>query len=399
MQQNRRSHRVGAAVKKEREMYTLRLAALLPLALGLLAGCQSAPPPAKASTATGTAATSAPASTRVTMPAPSANPSRSLIAVVDDRIPSTLRLVALDGREIAHTSIPAPTSFSGVGGDMATFVTDGQVKGLRPDGVVITLGTLRNFDGTRVNMSPDGQQWLWATSSWNGDRPTSKLLLGSKSDPERTVAELNSGSEPRVLRPYRWEAAGPVYQSSATGLGGYILFDGTTGPSWRLDPVTGRSAPILDGTTCTIGDLASDGTIGCFRHGDTTSLDVLSPGGHIVEMPLSRPEFLHYGALSFKPGSEARMLVLGGATGVGADGAKEQYQTYLVDASVRTMKPFGPVGLRPGDGSWSWLSNGSLIAYRPVGAAGGDPGVYLISKGGSTNRVFASGTPVGVLNG
>ena len=142
-----------------------------------------------------------------------------------------------------------------------------------------------------------------------------------------------------------------------------------------------------------------DGTIGCFRHGDTTSLDVLSPGGHIVEMPLSRPEFLHYGALSFKPGSEARMLVLGGATGVGADGAKEQYQTYLVDASVRTMKPFGPVGLRPGDGSWSWLSNGSLIAYLPVGAAGGDPGVYLISKGGSTNRVFASGTPVGVLNG
>jgi hypothetical protein len=319
--------------------------------------------------------------------------------VVDDRTPRTLRLITLDGREVVHTSIPASASFSGVGGDMATFVADGQLKGLRPNGAVVTLGTLRSFDGTRVTISPDGQQWLWATTSQNGNQLTSKLLLGSKADPERTVAELTAGTEPRVLRPYRWEAAGPVYQSSATGLGGYILFNGTTGPSWRLDPVTGRSTSILDGTTCTIGDLASDGTIACFRHGDATALEVLSPGGHVVEMPLSRPAFFHYGAVSFKPGAEATTLVLGGATGVGADGAKEQYQTYLVDAGMRTLKPFGPAGLRPGDGSWTWLSDGSLIAYRPAGAAGGDPGIYLIAKGGSAKKVLASGIPVGVLNG
>src|SRR5439155_23410135 len=198
----------------------------------------------------------------------------------------------------------------------------------------------------------------------------------SKAEPVRMMAQLAAGTEPRVLRPYRWESAGPVYQSSATGLGGYILFDGTTGPSWRLDPATGRSTSILDGTTCTIGDLASDGTIACFRHGDTTSLEVLSPGGHVVEMPLNRPAFVHYGALSFKPSSDST-LVLGGATGAGADGAKEQYQTYLVDARMRTLKPFGPAGLRPGDGSWTWLSDGSLIAYPPVHAPGSEPCLQL----------------------
>jgi hypothetical protein len=66
---------------------------------------------------------------------------------------------------------------------------------------------------------------------------------------------------------------------------------------------------------------------------------------------------------------------------------------------MRTLKPFGPAGLRPGEGSWTWLSDGSLIAYRPVGAAGGDPGIYLISEGGLAKKVAASGIPIGVLNG
>jgi hypothetical protein len=379
-------------------MHTLRLAALLPLALGLLVGCQSTAPPAKPPAGANAAATPVPASTQASAPAAAANSSRPLIAVVDDRTPSTLRLIALDGREVAHTAIPSSASFSGVGGGMATFVADGQLKGLRPGGSVVTLGSLQGFDGTSVTVSPDGQQWLWATTSINGSQVTSKLMLGSKSDPGRTVADLTAGTEPRVLRPYRWEAAGPVYQSSATGLGGYSLFNGTTGPSWRLDPQNGHSTSILDGTTCTIADLSSDGTIACFRHGDTAALEVLSPGGHVVEMPLARPAFNQHGALSFKPGSEATTLVLGGATAVGADGAKEQYQTYLVDARMRTLKPFGPAGLRPGDGSWAWLSDGSLIAYRPAGAAGGDSGTYLLSAGGSAKKIFASGTPVGVIH-
>src|SRR5438105_7010704 len=139
-------------------MHTLRLAALLPLALVLLAGCQSTAPSAKPPTGTDAAATPAPPSTQASPPTSAANPSRPLIAVVDDRTPSTLRLITLDGREVAHARIPAATSFSGVGGDMATFVAGGQLKGLRPDGAVVPLSTPRAFDVTRVNISPDAQQ-------------------------------------------------------------------------------------------------------------------------------------------------------------------------------------------------------------------------------------------------
>src|SRR3979409_294622 len=163
-------------------MHTLRLAALLPLALGLLAGCQSTAPSAKPPTGTNAAATPAPASTQASAPTSAANPSRPLIAVVDDRTPSTLRLVALDGREGAPTAIPSSGSFSGVGGGMAAFVAEGQLEALRSDGAVVTLGSLQGFDGTSATVSPDGQQWMWSTISTNGSQVSSKLMLGSKSD-------------------------------------------------------------------------------------------------------------------------------------------------------------------------------------------------------------------------
>jgi hypothetical protein len=176
-------------------MHTLRLAALLPLALGLLAGCQSTAPSAKPPTGTNAAATPAPASNQASAPTSAANPSRPLIAVVDDRTPSTLRLITLDGREVAHTSIPAAASFSGVGGDMATFVANGQLKGLRPDGAVVTLGTLRGFDGTHVTISPDGQQWLWAISSQSGGHGPRRLHSVRRHD----RAQLAAGPSDRPV--------------------------------------------------------------------------------------------------------------------------------------------------------------------------------------------------------
>src|SRR2546427_9225314 len=81
------------AVRKGEGMHTLRLVALLPLALGLLAGCQSPAPSAKPPTGANAAATPVPASTNANAPTSAANPSRPLIAVVDDRTPSTLRLI------------------------------------------------------------------------------------------------------------------------------------------------------------------------------------------------------------------------------------------------------------------------------------------------------------------
>jgi hypothetical protein len=381
------------------EMPTCRFAASFLLALGLLVGCGG----------TSTTSSNKPASSS---PAPSATPApdaaqaatspgspRSLIAVVVEGSPTTLHLVTLEGRDVARTSVPSFASVAGVGGDMATFVVGDQLKALRPTGTVETLGRLPGYSAGKVIVSPDGQQWMWSVYSSSGSSVNSKLMLSTRGGADRTIAEQTTTSEPRILQPYRWGSAGPVYQSSAMGLGGYILFgEFTTGPTWRVDPATGQTAALLAGNSCTLADLAPDGTIACFEQPGGSLLNVLSPGGHVVQVPLPRPAFTHAGAVSFKPGSKAGTLVIGGATGAGTSGGREQYETDLIDVGARSLHRFGPVGLRPGDGPWTWLPDGSLISYRPARALGGDPGVYLISPQGNARKVFASGTPIGVIS-
>lgn len=378
-------------------MPTLKLAASFLLALGLLAGCggnstvssskpASSPATPGASPAPGTAETA-------TIP----SSPRPLIAVVVEGSPTTLHLVTVEGRDVARTSVPSVASVAGVGGGMATFVVGDQLKGLRLGGAVETLGRLPGYSAGKVTVSPDGQQWMWSVYSTSGSSASSKLMLGTRGGAERTIAEQTTTTEPRILQPYRWGPAGPVYQSSAMGLGGYILFgEFTTGPTWRVDPATGQTATLLDGTSCTLADLAPDATMACFEQPGGRVLNVLSPGGHVVQVPLPRPAFTQAGAVTFKPGSNAGALVVGGATGAGTSGGREQYETDLIDVGARTLHRFGPAGLRPGEGPWTWLSDGSLISYRPAGALGGDPGVYLISPRGSARKVFASGTPIGV---
>jgi hypothetical protein len=179
------------------------------------------------------------------------------------------------------------------------------------------------------------------------------------------------------------------------GIGGYILFgDGALGPSYRFDPDTGQVSTVLDGG-CYLADLSADGTIACFRPADH-SLAILGPDGHSpYAIPLPTPAFTQEGAVTFAPGSTATSLVVGGATSAGADGGQERYQTDMLDVASRTLRPFGPAGLRPA--SDPWLPDGSLVAYRPDRAFGGDPGVYVIAPGGTARRMLPSGTPLGVV--
>ena len=386
-------------------MPTLKPFALSLLALTLLVGCggrttTSSAAPSKAAAPSGSAAApTAPAAAAATPVASQSSAAPGpLIAVVEEGSPTSLRLITLQGREVAHTSLPSPGAVAGVGGDIATFVVGDELRALRRSGVVETLGRLPGYSAGPIVVSPDGRYWLWSVYSSSGAGVSSKLMLSRRGGPDRAVAQQTTTAEPRVLQPYRWGPAGPIYQSSAMGLGGYILFgEYTTGPTWRLDPDTGQTTQLLDGVSCPLADLDANGTIACFSRDDGGSLAVLSPDGHTVQMPLPRPAFTQRGAVSFKPGSGATGLVIGGATGAGADGGQEQFETDLVEVRDRTLRRFGPAGLRPGDGSWTWLPDGSLISYRPARARGGDPGVYVVAPDGTARKVFPSGVPVGVL--
>src|SRR5207244_1460362 len=82
-------------------------------------------------------------------------------------------------------------------------------------------------------------------------------------------------------------------------------------------------------------------------------------------------------AVSFTPGSTVTTVVIGGAASAGPP--TERYETDVLDIGSRMLRPFGPAGLRPADGPWNWLPDGSLLAYRPARASGGDPGVYVVA--------------------
>src|SRR5205823_799346 len=134
----------------------------------------------------------------------------------------------------------------GVGGGRLTFVDQGQLKGLTPSGTVRTLGPVAGYSAGPAVVSPDGQHWMWGSSSFSGSSVTSKLMLGSTGSADRVIVQETS--EQRHLAPYRWTSAGPTYEDAAIGIGGYILFFGATGPSSRFDVDSGKVTTVLGGT-------------------------------------------------------------------------------------------------------------------------------------------------------
>jgi len=303
-----------------------------------------------------------------------------------------MSLVTLDGHQVGHAALPrsSPSGWPGVGGGMLTYVEDGVLKGLTADGTVAVVGRVTGWAGGPVIVSPDRHHWMWSASS---PPATSRLMLGTKGAPDRLIAELTS--EQSGLQPFRWTQAGPTYQRAARGIGGYILFgDVATGPTYRFDVDSGQVKPVLESGDCHLADLAVDGTIACIRTIDR-SLSVLAPGGNVFEIALPTPTFNQYGAITFVLNSGAVRLVIGGATGSGPEA--ERYQMDTVDVTWRQLHQLGPDGLRPAAPPWSWLGDGSLVAYRPARAAGGDPGIYVVDRQGATTKVSSSGAALGVV--
>jgi hypothetical protein len=340
--------------------------------------------------------TPSPAPTATARPATPAPSTRTLIAVFED--PGVLRLVTLDGQEVARTTTHGWTA-AGVASDFVAFVDGSDLKALHADGSVTTLGHMPGTLAGRVVVSPDGRRWLWSTSTStsSGTIVSSRVVLSAMGQSDRTVAQENTTVEPRVLRPYRWTPGGAVYENGAVGIGGYILFDASTGPTWRVPDGEGSPSPV-GSATCHLADVAADGTSACFDpqvDGAPVLLRISSPEGGTATARLPRPAFTQYGAASFQPGNPARTLVVAGSPSVG--GTQERYQTDLVDVATGAMRPFGPADMRPGDGAWTWLADGSLVEYRPVNTHG-DPGVYVVAPDGSARKVVGSGTPVGAIS-
>jgi hypothetical protein len=363
---------VGAVVASATVLGMLRPAPLGP----------SAPAPATASTTHEQAA-----------PSPSASPSSPsalpLLVVVDgDR----LKLVGLDGRDVASTTVAGGVGYAVAAGAAAAFVDANQLKSLHRDGSVETLATFAGAGGMPIAVAPGGRQWIWSDNALTGSTTRSSIHLSGTDGSDSVVESLTDPTASRALRPYRWDSGGAVIEHGAVGIGGYILYFGATGDVDLLDPASRTVTPLWSGP-CVFQARASDGTIACLSQTDSgIVLKVGRPPGVQISIPLNRARFGQAGAISFKPGPTASLLVIGGAR---SNPDSEEYYTDLVDvAGDGNIRRFGPDGLRPGNGEWAWLDDGSLIEYGP-----GTPAVtYVVAPDGRARQVTA-GHPVGVVRG
>ena len=371
------------------------------LALALLAAACGTPAGGRAPTPT---------------PVPSSTPTpQPLLAVVDQGSPlNTLLLITLNGQPMAQTLISKNAVIAGTTATEVAYENNGQLQALRSDGQVVTLGSMSGFKGGRVVLSPDGKQWMWSTfNRQSGDQIHTFVYLN-----DRLVAD--DVLQGRFFEPVAWTKEGVVFEEAQMGLTGYQPFDLVTGRTLLLQPgkQSAGNPPQgqqLTSETCLYGDLSDGGTVACRTPGgslvtSTASLQITPASGAAFGVTLPAPQFAQAGAISILPSALQSSgsspvpgpgeAVVGGATLAGATsgGQGEVYTTAIINLGTHAVTPLPTAGLRPGAGSWTWLSPTELIAYRPAGAAGGAAGIYLANTNGGTTVVWPQGTPVGLLD-
>jgi hypothetical protein len=329
-------------------------------------------------------------------PSPSLSP-KTLIVIADfsqssyGTTPTVLHLVGPDGKEVNQLTLKAgATTTTAAGSRIFVVEQDGSLKALHRDGSVEDLGSLGTtlLDGSVV-ASPDGNTWFWGTTS-NGSHGT--VYAGAKGAAPRVLEQ--SDETGRAVRPYSWTQRGLAVEHGALGIGGYILFYPATGPIDLVDPVTSTIRPLNHTSDCSFSDLATNGTLACFPLATMHTLSLIAANGQVTTVQLSADRFAREGAAYFSPTND--QVAAGGAAGLGP--GKEQFATDLIKTSDGTIKPLGLDGVRPADGPWAWLSDGSLIVYRPQVAAAGT-GVWLVAPSGTVTKLAAGGQPIGVLTG
>jgi len=367
-----------------RLMFPRRAQVGLIIAVALLAACGSS----KTATQTGP---SSPSSSVATSPA-----SKPVIVVSDldpgDQRSATLRLLRPDGSLVQTLTVKAGSELLGAAGSRI-FVRSGTLlKAIHQDGSVEELGDL---GGTgRFAASPDGRHWMWGTSDTNQGRVH---LAGDGMSP-RVVAQSSTGA--RTVAPYTWTAAGAFIVDTPVGIGGYILFDQAFGPVKKLDLTSFSASPVAHTDACSFSDMGRDGTIACFSpRQNGYSLILFSPDGKQQTIQLATPRFALIGDAYFS--RDGKQVGVAGATGAGTDGHPEQYGTDLVTVADASISRLAIDGVRlPSFLKWqSWLDDGSLIVWRPNGAAGGEAGVFIVSPSGKVTQIAHGGFPIGVIAG
>ena len=177
----------------------------------------------------------------------------------------------------------------------------GALKALHRDGSAEELGNLgiTALAGGLV-ASPDGNTWLWGVLDTNGK---GTVYAGTKGASPRVFDQ--STETGRAVRPYSWTRRGPVIEHGALGIGGYILYYTATGPVDLVDPVSAEVNPLTRTKDCSFSDLATNGMIACFSHGNGHTLSLIGDSGQATPVGLPADRFAQRGRHRCGPGSGA----------------------------------------------------------------------------------------------
>ena len=365
-------------VLRERARVGLIIAAVL------LAACGGSNPKGSSASLSSSATSSTAATTK------------SLIVVSDhdpgDPRSATLRVLRPDGTAVQTLTVKAGSELLGAAGSRI-FVRSGTLlKAIHPDGSVEELGEL---GGTGPFFaSPDGKRWMWGTI----DASQSKVHVAGDGMSPRVVASSNTDA--RAIEPYAWTPVGAFLHDSPVGIGGYILFEPARGPVKKLDLNSFNASPVAHTDACAFSDMRSDGTIACFASRQNGfSLVLFPPDGKQQTIQLATPRFALVGDAYFA--RHGKQVTVAGATGAGTNGQPEQYATDRVTVADASISRLAIDGVRlPSFLRWqSWLEDGSLVVWRPEGAAGGAAGVFIVSPGGKATQISQGGFPIGVMTG
>jgi hypothetical protein len=327
-----------------------------------------------------------------------------LVAVLEapfGSVPNALRLVGLDGVEAARLPLPDDAEAVAVGGRRVLVAGGGRLLGAETTGSVPTalvpVETL-HADGPDelirgLVISPDGRRWLFASVAEHGDGTiTSRIHLGGAGEADRVVVERTAPG--RALQPVAWTAGGAVVGDEPVGIGGYILFRRTFGPTSVLDVDSGRLRP-LTGEGCAFSDLAADGSVACVvdgregpNGGGPVRLRIQPPTGAPVEVRLPDTE-RQAGAAYFAPDGPWVTLASSPAT----TNANEPVTDALVDRRDGSVHPLPASGLIP----VGWLPGGRVLGDRPTGIEGGDPGTWMIIPAAGATRISTAPFALGLL--
>ena len=365
----------------------------------LLAGCGS--PAASVARTTQTPTGSAPAAlpsasasaAPTARPTPTPKPAPPALVALESTSATnvmTIRLVGLDGTEVASTRVQLPISgWVKAGPDGAYWLDNtGALHRLGRDGAVTTVATMPPGAYFAVG---SGGRIAYVTSPFMGPQTTppttdNRLYLVTSGGVQlladrSTKGTMDGAANVPGIPPYDWSydpvtwtGGGLLIARLPVGRCGCGPFGMETvqGYTAIVDPASGVAGSVTDDPNCPVSGVAADGTTACF---------------HTPVIPTSKNEGRGADALRIlRDGKVVQSFDLstqnaGGDATFTADSTKLAYATVtagsdcgtwetltrlrVLDLVSGTAKAVGPPGLQP----LGWLADGRLVATSTTGSS------------------------------